>query len=395
MTRKTATTWAARLGLMAFGLALGAGAIALALALFPSLVPQDLRDPLEREQAGQTMHVVYTEAMGDIFIHSPGQVAPPEDPAVLSEYTLRWNADGFRVPAQPADAYPIVALGDSFTEGWQYPLPWPDVVAEASGTPVENLGYRGYGPLEYREIMAEYGAAAPREWVLIGFFGGNDLQNIRTSTERGGLLDTLLREAIDPDDASTTPQTSPDGNYKFPLALYIGAGYYEQAFFEPYIWFLNGEAAVYAESRNMALWRETLAAIMDAAGDACVGVVYLPTKAEIYLPYAEPFGLRWVLETGSRQGLDPDGWISPSTMGDEVIAREELLGNMGYLRDALRTSVTDTGAHFIDLAPAFEAAAAEGEVLYPVYDTHFNAAGHRLAGETIAEYIAGVPGCGG
>ncbi len=385
--KPTLTHGAGRLGLMLFGLGLAAGLAALLLTLFPSLVP----DPTTRQEAGQTMQVVYTEDMGDIFYHSPGLVAPPENPATLSEYTLRWNADGFRVPAQPADEYPMAVLGDSFTEGWQYPMPWPDVLAETSGNPVENLGYRGYGPLEYRAIMQDFGGDG-RDWVLIGFFAGNDLQNIRTSTERdgGGLFNNLLREAIDPTTERGRVVENPDGSYKYPLALYIGAGYYEQAFFEPYIWFLNAGPAIYSESRNMALWRETLAAIIAQAGEACVGVVYLPTKAQIYLPYAEPFGLRWVLETGSRQHIDADGWISPIDEGQ--ILREELMSNLGHLRDALRQSVTDSGAHFIDLTPAFEAAAAEGTILYPVYDTHFSAAGHRVAGETVADYLAGV-GC--
>src|SRR5687767_4218910 len=141
-----------RIGLMLGGVACALLTLAGTFTLFPELVPNRLRDPLDQRETNKTLHVRFMEDQGDLFIAMPGNIRPPENPQLLAEFDIRWDEDGFRVPAMPAAYYPILVLGDSFTEAPNAALPWPDTLAHSLNTPVRNLGYRGYGPLEYQAI---------------------------------------------------------------------------------------------------------------------------------------------------------------------------------------------------------------------------------------------------
>ena len=125
----------------------------LVLALFPGLISGD--EPYEREQQGVTVDMIVKVTDGDMFAWFPGRIRPPDEDAILEHFTLAWDNDGFRVPAQAAEHYPIAAFGDSFTEAPNVPFPWPDKLAEALDVPVYNYGYRDYGPLEVARAVEE------------------------------------------------------------------------------------------------------------------------------------------------------------------------------------------------------------------------------------------------
>ncbi|NOG51109.1 MAG: hypothetical protein HND48_17990 [Chloroflexi bacterium] len=67
---------------------------------------------------------------------------------------------------------------------------------------------------------------------------------------------------------------------------------FEVAYISDYLWWLNGEASTYADSRNVRELRAALDAIRAAANGACVGLVYVPNKEHIYMPLADPAGNR-------------------------------------------------------------------------------------------------------
>src|SRR5438477_532561 len=120
--------WLARLALVLFGVALAALLFESFFRLFPNLLPDG------RARSVDLGTIRYTVGMGDIFVARPGVIEPPSNPnEVLSEHKLAWDADGFRVPARPAAHYDVLALGDSYTEGPNVALPWPDVLAQQSG----------------------------------------------------------------------------------------------------------------------------------------------------------------------------------------------------------------------------------------------------------------------
>lgn len=380
-------TLLAGLFLALVGVGFGLLMIALLIRLFPHLEP-----------GGQ--HFIFTEYDGDTFRHQPGLVRPPAENRVLEDLMRYDDADGFRRPAMTADVYPIIAIGDSFTDGGQ--TPWVDVLAADLDTPVRNLGWSGFGPLEYAAIAQQYGGAG-HEWVLVMFFEGNDLSNTHTTwkqaQETGGEVQLNLTRSVAPPitELRTLAQygditLNPDDWYLYPLAHPNPGGQpYDIAYLSDYVWWLNGEADTYRESRNVAELRNALSAVVAASGDACVALVYAPNKEHIYFPLSDPDGNRkYVMENALMPILGEDGWLSfegPHPHDDET-----LMARLNNQRDVVRETAETVGMQFIDLVPSFtEDAAQTSSPAYYAYDSHWNERGHRIAGETIAAYLRANP----
>lgn len=369
--------------LIAAGTLAGLLLIVLLIRAFPSLEP-----------GGQRF--LFTDLDGDTFRHQPGQVRPPAENRVLEDGVRYDDADGFRRPARTADHYPIAVIGDSFTDGGQ--TPWTDLLAEALDLPVRNLGWSGFGPLEYQAIAEQY-LADDHTWVLVAYFEGNDLSNIQTSRQRFGdgpvtlnLTKTFgapvssVRELSDYNDITIDPQE----RYLYPLIHHRPDGStFEVAYISDYLWWLNGEASTYADSRNVRELRAALDAIRAAANGACVGLVYVPNKEHIYMPLADPAGNRqYVLQNARELMLGADGWL---THGDVApVDWDTLAAHLDNQRDVVAQVAQDAGYAFIDLVPAFQAAAPQTLTYYP-YDSHWNYEGHSLTAHTVSEYLKNTP----
>jgi hypothetical protein len=370
-----------------FGITLALVTIAFILRLFPHLTPGGTR-------------FVFTDLDGDTFRFQPGQVRPPDENNVLEDVLRFDDSDGFRQPARPSDDYRIAAIGDSFTDGGEFP--WPDVLADSLGVPVRNLGYSGFGPLEYAEVAKQY-LAPDHDWVVVAYFEGNDLSNIETSRARadaagGEVVLNIQRTMRAPiTDVRTLEEytditLAADGNYLYPLDHSIRGGRtFGLAYLSDYLWWLNGTLDTYTDSRNLRELAESLATIRDSAGSACVALAYVPVKGNIYFPFADPEGnRRYVLENARAVSVDPNtGWLTlgPLTLQDYT----DWEGNVDNQREAVRRAAENAGFAFIDLVPAFRLNAERGNVTYYTYDSHWNSDGHALAGETIAEYIRQNP----
>jgi hypothetical protein len=378
-------------GLVIFGLSVSVLLILLLIRLFPQLEPGGQR-------------TIFTQLDGDTFRHQPGLVRPPAENVVLEDVIRRDDPDGFRQPATTADRYPIIALGDSFTDGGQ--RPWVDFLAARLNTPVRNLGWSGFGPLEYAQVMRQFGddyGAESRRWVLVAFFEGNDLSNTMTAYQRaqetgGEVVLNLDRSRARPiTDVRTLKEYTDirlldNDQYLYPLTQFAPDGStYELAYISDYIWWLNGEAETYRSSRNAELLAGALASIVaDARAyspGACVGLVYAPVKGHIYFPYADPDGnRRYVLENALTLQQDADGWLSFS--GVAPVNYDLLISRFDNQRTVVREIAEAAGMQFIDLVPAFQQQAENGGPLtYYTYDSHWSEAGHRLASETAAAYL--------
>jgi hypothetical protein len=346
-------------------------------------------------------HYIFTELDGDSFHNPPGQVRPPAENRVLEDLYRQSDANGFRLPAMSASFYPIIAIGDSFTDGGQ--VPWVDVLASRLNIPVQNLGWSGFGPLEYVEVMRQFGAVAEgqqRQWVLVAYFEGNDLSNIQTANQRaqesGGVLTLNLQhstvDSVDPTQRDYGIVTRADDNYLYPLEHHINGATYPFAYISDYIWWLNGTADTYRQSRNVELLRGALQNIREMAGDVCVGLVYIPDKSHIYFQYADRQGNQyWVLQNSLTLQLNNEGWLSFSSL--QPVEYDALMANIDNQRDVVQEVADEVGIHFIDLVPSLQAAALTGEPTYYTYDSHWSVRGHQVAGETIAQYIQSTPDC--
>ncbi len=369
-----------KLLLMPFGVALG---ILLMLIAFPysSLFNSDM--------------VTFTVGMGDLFVAQPGTIAPPDNPhEVLSQHRLEFGEDGFRVPARPAEYYDVLALGDSYTEGANVALPWPDVLAAESGLAVRNMGFKGYGPVEEANVMGEYGADSGAEIVVMAFFGGNDVSNAESWLRRPDfVLPTVERSTDTEVNTEGEPWLSDhDGPFQYPVQMSLNGEVFEIAFLNSYVSWLNVEQEDLRQSLNLVYVIESWERISTAAGDACFIIVYFPSKPQIYLPYVISEHQGRIIEDLPQRAPDEPG-RRMSKQDDPALTFEILMGRRNNMRDVIAETAASEGYIFLDLSPFFEEAAARGEINYYIYDTHINQAGQNLAGSVIADFIA-QGGCG-
>ncbi|MBK9125976.1 MAG: hypothetical protein IPM16_23000 [Chloroflexi bacterium] len=383
-------------------LLLSAGSVACVLAVLTAalmLLPDRLIGPTRwvmRTTANQAMDVTWRPSDGDVFAALPGQVRPPADDAPYAAFRIAWDADGFRVPAEPHESYPVAVFGDSFTEGFNVERPYADGLADALGVGVRNYGYRAYGPVEIAQAAAEFAAAEPRQWVLWGYFSGNDLGDAvrepRIDVSNpiaawGALFDRLRPPAPTP---TAPPDESGAPRYNQPLPVIIGGSYYELAFVSYYAWWQQTPPDA-ASSRNADAVRAALDAF-DAAlpPETCRAIVFIPPKELVYARYIVEGDRQFVNAANQRIVTTTGGALTfaASPVDDEDAYFDSLYAHRDLIAALLEERV---GWRLIDLTPAFEAAAADERLLYYPYDTHWNQAGHDLAAQVIAGAIEG--GC--
>lgn len=391
--------WFLNMLLIGGGIVFAVLLIVVILALFPGLVGggQD-GDRYTRDAADTTMDVTFKLSDGDMFVFFPESIKPPDPDTVLHEYTIAWDDDGFRVPKRTADFYPIAAFGDSFTEAPVVPTPWVDLLAETLDVPVRNYGYRGYGPEETAQAAEEFAGTEPRKWLLYAFFAGNDLNDTNKAQkveERGPLLllPFLLRQASE----NLTPPTPFPPNYHFdyPMGVIIGDKYYDFVPLDAFLWAQRPPPAGFAATRPYRIVGESLdrmAASVDE--NTCLAFIFIPTKEQIYYPYIHEGFRRWLRDRAERWQIGDEGTITlqpaPFAETDEPAIIAQLTGQ----RDSMAELVaTKPRWRFLDLLPAFESAASEGEMLYFQYDTHWNMDGHQLAAQTIADFMRAQDDC--
>lgn len=353
-----------------------------------------------RFQPNQVMELTWKPSDGDVFAALPGRVRPPQDDSPYAAFTLRWDADGFRVPVVASETYPIAVFGDSFTEGFSVGLPYADRLAEGLGVGVRNYGYRAYGPNEVAQAAREFADKDSRQWVIWGFFSGNDVGD----TARPPLVDftpwgvwsAFLGQSAPPA-PTATPRLGSDGQpqYDFPVPVIIGGNYFELSFV-PYYWYWQ-QAPVggFEASQNFAAVKATLDVLGETGGaGTCHALVFIPTKEQLYFPYVHPGARQFLRAVNQRPSLGKDDWLgyieAPISEDDEAAFFESLYGQ----RDAMKKLVeAQSGWLFIDLLPTFEEAVARGDLLYYPYDTHWNQAGHDLAAQVIADALRAHPTC--
>ncbi len=369
--QKNRPAWLPKVLAGIFGIGIALGMIALLLAIFPRINPNN---------------ITFTVGMGDILFYQTAWL-PPLDNAneVLSVHPIQWSADGFRVPRLTADSYTIIALGDSYTESANAAAPWPDVLAEESETPVLNLGFRGFGPLDEAETFKRYAAEEPAKTIIIGFFEGNDMSNAVTFQERGYIPPS---ETEDFNLIQADTENVAERNIRYPMQVDLNGTLHDIVFLEGYVWQLNGLYAAYERSLNLDLiaqsWQDIRAA---APPDACIIVAYFPDKSHIYLPFLTVEDRPILMQKASRTVAGDGKSLNTREPDAEDRDFNVLLTRLGNQRDAVADRAAAEGVVFFDTTPILQDAAAQGEILYYTYDTHWNQDGHLRVGTALADYL--------
>ena len=359
------------------------------IIIFPFL-PEHILDPLGRRADIDFGVVQFQIKHGDIFVAQTGSIAPPDNPEeILSEHRLAWDENGFRITGSTDNTYEIVALGDSYTEAANVAQTWVDRLATNTRKDIKNLGYRGYGPQQELAVLREYALDYNPEIIIVGFFGGNDLSDA-LNYERyneGFILPAIARENVERWQADGLWNTQRDF-YQYPVNLNLTEPT-PVAFLDGYIGWMTLTQDDIRRSRHLEItknvWRDMLAQTPE---DTCIILAYFPHKAQIYLPHVQED--QQVLIHGSmlEYRVIEDGTIQSTA--DTDVQYQTLLDNRHNIRDVVLEAAQEIGLQTIDVTPAFEQAAADGDMLYYSYDTHWNQAGHDIAAQHIADQLDNI-----
>lgn len=325
--------------------------------------------------------VVFREGMGDILFWQSEYIAPLENPdEILSVHRLRLDELGFRIPANPSDNYDVVVLGDSFTEGANVATPWTDTFAQVSGLRTRNLGFRGYGIRHHTWTWQEYGSQENPEVLIIGFFGGNDVFTAGLDIESP--FPTPLEQRandlpLEPITQNLIPETA-----IYPIYLDDGTPI---TFLSTYISWMNATEHQLTQSVNYQVIEANLREIhATASAETCLIFAYFPSKPEVYFPYLQLEDYPTILDEQKQVLLNNDGTLH--IVEDFEISVEKVIQNRLNTGNVMTELATSLGYEALNLQAVLDEAAANGEMLYYTYDTHWNQAGQHLVGETLADF---------
>ena len=352
----------------------------------------------------------------------PGLVRHP-----VYRFPFVTDAAGFRNSEPEPTAVVVAALGDSFTDGMTLPaeLTWPARLARLLGVSVRNYGTAGFGPLQELLVLKEHVLARRPRRVVVGFFAGNDLldaerfesfqrdggplpsfglgwkfksviarfdQLYLTSLYEGasGLLADRKREPADrwssrglEDYSGEDPTVASSARAGFDRGLFtvpVAGRMLQFAFLPPYPNGLKLSRQQLEASRGWELTRRSyqeMERLVRAQGGELV-VLFIPSKAQVYLPLLEA-SFPWVeLRRDLRLCLGDQ----PQPPGLEVVMRNRLA-----LNDLMREFCAEEGITFLDLTAELQSELRAGRNVYFPDDSHWNAAGHETAARALARRL--------
>jgi hypothetical protein len=363
------------------------------LSAFPRYLPIELRTADDNRQifANRSRTISVKTKSGDILHWMSERIRPVEENEILAEVLYETDSNGFRIPAMVSEAYPIVALDDSFTEAQITPTPWTDYLASELATPVLNLGISGYGTRHQADALANFGPDDP-DWVLIAFFEGNDLRDLEYNAQPLGLRTDILSDyIIHMVGESRRNSATESDNRIYPVIVRVGDFEYPLVFYEPLLWMLNAPEDAYRASRNLDEFQNALLRISNLADDACVALIYMPTKAHVFLPFTNAEDQSLIVEMSHTIQPGGGGWLT--LVPEASPSPEVLLSRLDNQKNVIQDIATAQGIPFFDLTPEFRAAAMDGHQLYYTYDTHLDDSGQSVAGHAIADFLRTQEDC--
>jgi len=327
-----------------------------------------------------------------------------EAPAV--RFRMSWNEWGFRSNGG-GPPWGALVIGDSYIEiGETDDDTLSERLRRTSGASTFNLGRGWYGPHQYVELLRRFAPATQPRYALLCFFAGNDVENIAEYERwaRGGsyydwgsaqrsfpvrywiaLTDThrFLEERLSrwwrrlragpvqnlpataaPFAAHAAPRPTRGPAHPRVGLVVLGGEVVAMRFAyrpEP-----RSPEELLA-SQEWRTLRELLAefrAVADGRGIVPI-LVNIPTKFEVY-----------------------GALVTPESGAEVLAAAAELRPFLDASAAALGATAASAGIELIDLLPGFRRRAAQGELLYSPFDSHWNPAGRQAAAEEIARALA-------
>lgn len=384
--------------LILLGLAIAMGLVETLMRAFPNWVPPEVRvnPPARRVKAFIDETYDLRQSDGDLYHYMRGNIVPlsPDQDQVVAHIHMTTDANGFRNHPPEKATYDIVALGDSFTRASGVASPWPQKLAEYTGSDVLNLGDVGFGPQDELKVLRQYGLKKQPQWVIMAYFEGNDLYDAASYEQANPFIlfrfgRYILSRSVEAwhERRSGSAGAAVIANYRYPITTTINHKELEMVFFSSYISWLSLSREAIAASQNYRLVRETILQVkeLSEAAEANFLLVYVPSKSHVYLPYLnDPEITAQVFSDVPRLELDDAGFIQ---FTNETATPELTRQHMDDQARLLADFAVEHNIRYLDLTPTFQEEAGAGTELYYPFDTHWNQQGHDLAAKTINEYI--------
>jgi lysophospholipase L1-like esterase len=288
--------------------------------------------------------------------------------------TVRYDAFGFRNEPRP-DAWEIAVSGDSFTELGFVPFEdlFTTILGRRLGCRVLNLGMAGTGPLAYLSYLQDYGLSPATTDLVVVFYEGNDLENLRDEHRdertfettgqrpfRSIQAQTSLVQALGEWLAEPTPRPRP-----------------EQSGVDAYFLGRDGEVAV-----TLGFPPRGRDGIQPKVREA------LDSFTRRYAAFARGHGLRaWLAYMPAKPRV-----LHGLVRFAPDAAPELREWQPGDLPEVIAEACAAEGIRFVDLTPALvQHTKQERELLYHhLFVFHLNTRGSQVVGEALAEAMREV-----
>ena len=365
MSPRRSTSWLARLALVGCGLLLGLVAAEGAARLMEPDGAAELLFP----STDNTPEGLYVNSRRHVAVAQPGFTG-----TTGAGVSVRVNAQGLRGPelADRSEAQRWLVLGDSFVMALQVPESetFMERLSARTGVGFLNAGVDGYSTFQATTRMADLVRPTGAAGVVVVFFLGNDLSDNEHHRQ-------MLHEAARLPDGVPIIQPTPPLAHRMLGGWSRVYGHYSvwarrqaiHAGHDPQSHRWRGELAHFHRSgakdlqRSLSTTARAITELRDTARRLGVPlmVAVAPPAFAVHTERAAP--------TLSLVGLDPDG--ADLQAPDRAIL--QLLSRSGI-------ASCDLGAPL--------RAAAESEAVYLTFDGHWNAAGHRVVADALADCLA-------
>ena len=156
------------------------------------------------------------------------------------------------------------------------------------------------------------------------------------------------------------------------------------AFMPPYLEKLVNSRVEIERSRGWQLVRDIFTRMKETCAQhgSRLTVMFIPSKDQVYWPLVE----RSLGQDELQRSLD---FIS--TYNHMPLRAADIRVNRLAQNELMHEFCASAGISFLDLTPPLEQAAASGRAVYFADDAHWNAAGHEVAAQELAKFLAQQP----
>jgi Txe/YoeB family toxin of Txe-Axe toxin-antitoxin module len=374
---------------LALGSVLGLLALEASLRVNPGLLLRGAvaPSPVDPPVTVETYVVRYSDA--DVFYWHRNLIRPIPPEADKIEAHVRFETDefGFPNPAPVPAAADVVVLGRSYSVGANAEAPWPRLLSE-QGFEVANLSQGGSSIDLKLSYLRNFGFPRHPRWVIVDVLPGMDVLGYQHEDSwlveqmSYPLMRLIARQAL----GVSSPR--PPDNPIYPLTFDIPGSTLDASFYSLYLASLTLSRDQIAASVQWSAYVQDLLALVKEARthQACVVLLYVPTKENIYFSLAEkPEQLQPALTGWWAWRLTAEGRLVEDfgTPGDVAAMQANALA----ARDVLGEFARENGLPFVDPSAVMAEAATVGDRPFMVYDTHWSAIGHRLVARLVGDTL--------